>query len=65
MGPQWAEALLACNVLNQMTDLGRPAQRRSVKGLRVGIAAGQFPIHAPTHEKAANGGKIRSVRKLR
>ena len=39
---QRTEAVLACNILNQMTDLGRPDSlcHRSLRGPRVGIVRG-------------------------
>ena len=47
---QETEAILACNILNQMTQLGRPAsvRYRSLKGLWVGDVAGQFSNRATT-----------------
>ena len=46
---QETEAILACNILNQMTRLGRPASyARSLTGLWVGGGAGQFSNRATT-----------------
>ena len=48
-GGQVAEALVACNVLNHMTDLGRPESTASVgDGVLGWDRCGSTPIHAPT-----------------